>query len=317
MTKSGLVEIGDGIHAYLQPKATWGWSNAGLVVGEESSLLVDTLFDLRLTAEMLRAMQPHTAKAPITKVVNTHANGDHCYGNQLLAGAEFIASKSTSREIEEVPPSLMALLLKSAPDGNLARFVQHAFGEFHFDGIEVPPITTTVSESLELDVSGVRVHLRVVGPAHTGGDLIVWLPDQRIVFVGDILFIGSTPIMWAGPIDNWIAACSFINELDPAVVVPGHGPITDAQGVADVADYLTFVRDASAKHHQAGMTPIDAAHEIDRAINGTKWSNWTERERLVATVHAVWRDLDPTYQPPDAVGLLGLMADDFTSRNSG
>ena len=82
----GLHEVAPGVFAYLQPDGGWGWSNAGLVVGDGESILVDTLFDLSLTATMLEAMAPQAASSPITTVVNTHANGDHCYGNQLVAG---------------------------------------------------------------------------------------------------------------------------------------------------------------------------------------------------------------------------------------
>ena len=91
----GLHEVADGCHAYLQPDGGWGYSNAGLVVGDGASMLVDTLFDLRLTAEMLAAMSHVTGPAPIGTVVNTHANGDHCYGNQLVADREIIASRAT------------------------------------------------------------------------------------------------------------------------------------------------------------------------------------------------------------------------------
>src|SRR5215469_14764437 len=91
----GLHEVGDGLWAWLQPDGGWGWSNAGLVTGDTASLLVDTLFDLRLTAEMLDAMSPHLADRTISTVVNTHANGDHCYGNAALPDAEVIASTAT------------------------------------------------------------------------------------------------------------------------------------------------------------------------------------------------------------------------------
>ncbi len=79
-----VVEAGEGCHAYVQGDGSWGWSNAGLVLGDGCSLLVDTLFDLPLTAEMLAAFATRTATAPIGTVVNTHANGDHCYGNELV-----------------------------------------------------------------------------------------------------------------------------------------------------------------------------------------------------------------------------------------
>src|SRR5690349_506532 len=104
----GLHELGAGCYAYLQPDGGWGWSNAGLIVGDGASLLVDTLFDLRLTTAMLDDMAPVRAGAPITTVVNTHANGDHCYGNQLVAGAAIVASTATAREMGEVSPAMLA-----------------------------------------------------------------------------------------------------------------------------------------------------------------------------------------------------------------
>src|SRR5258705_13853171 len=94
----GLHDLGDGCYAYLQPDGGWGWSNAGLIVGDGSSLLVDTLFDLRLTGEMLAAMETVTTAAPIGTLVNTHANGDHCYGNELVNGAEIVASSAAAEE---------------------------------------------------------------------------------------------------------------------------------------------------------------------------------------------------------------------------
>ena len=102
----GLHEIAEGTHAYLQPDGGWGWSNAGLIVGDGASLLVDTLFDLRITQRMLDHMAPFTASAPIGSVVNTHANGDHCYGNSLVRNANIIASAATAHEMTEVPPAM-------------------------------------------------------------------------------------------------------------------------------------------------------------------------------------------------------------------
>src|SRR3954466_7576330 len=95
--RKGLHEVGDGLFAYLQPDGTWGWSNAGLVTGPGTSLLVDTLFDLRLTREMLDAMRPVTDRHPIGAAMNTHGNGDHCFGNALLPdGAEVYATAAAT-----------------------------------------------------------------------------------------------------------------------------------------------------------------------------------------------------------------------------
>jgi glyoxylase-like metal-dependent hydrolase (beta-lactamase superfamily II) len=311
----GLVEIGDGVHAYLQPDGSWGWSNAGLVVGDGASTLVDTLFDLRLTQEMLDAMAPLTAPAPIATVVNTHANGDHCYGNQLVdgPGVAFVASAATAAEIDDVPPTRLAQLMASLPPGPVGEFFSFAFGPFDFDGIEVPPITDTFSGRLALDTGGRAVELIEVGPAHTAGDVLAWMPAERILFTGDILFIGGTPIMWAGPITNWIAACDLIDELQPSTVVPGHGPLTDVAGAREVGDYLRFVQQGVSERHRAGMGPTEASRDLDLELNGTRYGKWGDRERLIVTVHGVWRELEPGYEAPGVVELLTLMAEDFAT----
>ena len=316
--EKGIVEVGNGVYAYLQPDGSWGWSNAGLVVGGEAATLVDTLFDLHLTREMLEAMSPMTRSAPISTVVNTHANGDHCYGNQLVAGpgVTFIASAATAAEIDEVPPARLAEMQRAAPPGPVAEFAEFAFGPFDFTGIEVPPITETFVGRRALEGSGPAIELIEVGPAHTAGDILAWLPDERVVFTGDILFIGGTPIMWAGPITNWIQACDLIEELAPTVVVPGHGPLTDASGARDVGDYLRFLQAGVTERHSAGMTPTEASRDLDLELNGTQFGNWTDRERLVVTVHQVWRELEPGYEPPDITELFALMAEDFALHRS-
>jgi cyclase len=256
----GLQEVADGCHAYLQPDGSWGWSNAGLVVGDGASLLVDTLFDLRLTQRMLDSMTAITLAAPIGQVVNTHANGDHCFGNVLVGDAEIIATSATTREMEEVPPSLLAGL-NSAP-GEVGDMFRSFFGEFDFEGIELRLPDRTFDGRIDLEVGGRLVELIEVGPAHTQGDTLAHVPDARTIYTGDILFIGGTPIVWAGPLSNWVAACDLMLGMDVDVVVPGHGPVTDKAGVASVRDYLSFVDDAAGQRYAAGIDAWEATREI-------------------------------------------------------
>lgn len=291
----GLHEVSDGCFAYLQPDGGWGWSNAGLVVGDGTSLLVDTLFDLKLTQRMLDSMATAVRAAPISTVVNTHANGDHCYGNQLLKHAEIIASEATAHEMAEVPPAMLAAL--NAADGEVGDLFRNFFGSFEFDGIEFTPPTRTFSGHYECEIGGRTVELVEVGPAHTRGDTLVFVPDAKTVYTGDILFIGGTPIVWAGPLTNWIAACDLICASDADVVVPGHGPVTDKAGVVQVRDYLSFVQAEATERHAAGMDAWDAARDI--ALNG--FSNWGERGRIAVNVDTVYRSIDPTHRSPDVV----------------
>jgi glyoxylase-like metal-dependent hydrolase (beta-lactamase superfamily II) len=307
-----LQELGDGCHAYLQPGGGWGWSNAGLIVGDGQSLLVDTLFDLRLTEAMLDAMAPLTAAAPVGSLVNTHANGDHCYGNSEVtrrwSGADIVASNATAHEMPEVPPAMLAALNK-AP-GDVGELFRSFFGEFDFDGIELALPTTTFDGRLTVDVGGRSVELIEVGPAHTAGDTIVYVADSATVYTGDILFIGGTPIVWAGPLSNWIAACDLMLDLDVATVVPGHGPLTDQSGIRHVRDYLVHVDREAAQCFDAGLDAFEAARVIGAEMGADeRFSELGEFGRIAVNVEAVYRTLDPTHQTPDVVEQFRRMAE--------
>jgi glyoxylase-like metal-dependent hydrolase (beta-lactamase superfamily II) len=288
----GLHEVADGIWAYLQPDGSWGYSNAGLIAGDGESLLVDTLFDLHLTGRMLETMALYTDRRPIGTIVNTHANGDHCHGNQLVTGARVITSAATAKEMAELPATALVALaqLDLGEDGN--RFVAEAFGAFDFTGIDVPGPTDTFSATLDVEVNGRVVVLYEVGPAHTGGDVIAHVPDAGVVFTGDILFNGGTPIVWAGPVSNWIAACQHIQSLAPTVVVPGHGPLTDLAGVAAEAEYFEWLRSETAVRQASGLSALDAAWDLPLG----DYSEWSDTERTVINVDALYAELDPAHQ---------------------
>ncbi len=300
--EKGLDEVADDVFAWLQPDGGWGWSNAGLLATDGGSLLVDTLFDLKLTRSMLDAMAPITDTRPIGTLVNTHANGDHCYGNSLVVGAEIVTTEAAAREMGAVPPSALVALMHADMGEATNRYVAEAFGAFTFDGIEVPEPDETFAGELRLEVGGRPVELIEVGPAHTAGDLIVHLPDASTVFCGDILFIGGTPIIWEGPVANWVAACDRILALGCGVVVPGHGPLTDAAGVRDVRDYLVFVEEASRERHAAGLTAAEAVADLDLG----RFGEWGEWERIAVNVRAVYREINGGDLSP--VELFGAMA---------
>jgi len=306
----GLHEIGNDCYAYLQPDGGWGYSNAGLVVGNSQSLLVDTLFDLKLTASMLESMKAVTASAPIGTVVNTHANGDHCYGNQLVKDANIVASAATAHEMTEVPPAMLAALNK-AP-GEVGDLFRSFFGDFDFDGIDLALPTQTFTGQLTVKVGERDIELIEVGPAHTAGDTIAYVPSARTVYTGDILFIGGAPIVWAGPLENWIAACDLINSLDVDVVVPGHGPLTDKDGVSRVREYLSFVLTEASARQEQGMDAFDAAREICADILGDpnkSFATWKEFGRISVNVDTVYRSKNANHKSPDVVEQFRRMAE--------
>jgi cyclase len=300
--EKGTHEVADGVFAYLQPDGSWGWSNAGLVVGDGSSLLVDTLFDLAHTGEMLDDMRRVTSS--IETVVNTHANGDHCWGNELLPDARVIASQACAEEMNSPPPETLSALIKAAPDmGVLGDFLARIFGPFDFDGITVRKPDETFEGDLTLHVGGKEVRLVEVGPAHTRGDALIHLPAQGVVFTGDILFVGDHPIVWEGPISNWVAALDRILAMDVDVVVPGHGPVVDTSAVTEERDYLLWLEREATRRFEAGMSSHDAAREMAK-----EYRQWSDGERIVVNVAAVYRQLDPDRRP-SFVDLFSQMAE--------
>jgi glyoxylase-like metal-dependent hydrolase (beta-lactamase superfamily II) len=306
--QKGLVETGPGLFAYLQPDGGWGWSNAGLICDSGESLLVDTLFDARLTREMLAAMTDAAGVGAedIGTIVNTHANGDHCHGNGCCPQAEVIASAASAREMAELPAAQLAQIMANAQAlGPAGKYLASIFGAFDFTDVAEKAPTQTFSGHHALNIGTKAVELIEVGPAHTQGDVLVHVPADRTIFTGDILFIEGTPIMWAGPVANWIAACETIIALDPQVIVPGHGPLTDVTGVRRVQDYLRFIDAEARRRYDAGLSVRDAAHDI--ALGD--FSSWGDAERIGVNVATLYREYAADSAPPDVVALFALMAE--------
>jgi glyoxylase-like metal-dependent hydrolase (beta-lactamase superfamily II) len=271
--------------------------------------LVDTLFDLPLTREMLDAMKPITDRAPITDALITHSNGDHTHGNELLdRSVRVIAAKGTAEEIAHGMAPEMLVMAQTADLGPVATpYLRERFGPFDFSGITLRNADQTFDDQLTIDVGGREVRLLNLGPAHTAADSVVHVPDAGVLFAGDLLFIGCTPIVWAGPIANWVAACDAMIALDAATVVPGHGPITDPDGIRAVRGYLVHVADQAKAAYRKGLSFVEAADGIDLG----EYASWLDAERIVINVYQRYRELDPGTPELPAMGLLVMQADWF------
>ena len=285
----GLSDLGNNIYCYLQPDGGWGWSNAGLIADGDESLIVDTLFDEDLTLEMLDSMKSAEPKGMknIRALINSHSNGDHCNGNNCVDTDEVISSEATLEEMSHESPEMMAALLKQAPEmGTLGKYFLECFGSFNFEGVTKRLPNTTFTGETQRQVGDKIVELIEVGPAHTNGDILVHVPSDKVVFTGDILFIEGHPILWAGPVKNWINACDRIISMEVDFIVPGHGPVTDNRGVKAVRDYLVYIDTESRKRFESGMSALEAAKEIDLDL----FSTWGDGERIAVNVNSLYRE---------------------------
>jgi cyclase len=305
-TSRGLQQIGDCIHAFVQPDGSWGWSNAGLIADGDATMLVDTLFDLPLTQAMLDEMRRAVPAArSIDTLVNTHSDPDHTFGNQLVGTAEIIATRSAAAEMgsSQAPEQLRGMVAAAPRLGAAGTYIERAFSAFDFSGVEVVVPTRAFEGELRLAVGGISVSLIEVGPAHTAGDLLVHVPAQRVVFTGDILFAGVHPVMWAGSAANWIAACDRVLAMDVDVVVPGHGPVTDKAAVRAMRTYLADVWEEARHGYRDGIPPREMARRIDLSA----YAAWTGPERILATVDAIYREIAGDPSPADQAALFAAM----------
>lgn len=328
--KSSLEEIADGCFAYLQLPGSWGYSNSGLVVDGEQSLVVDTLYDARLAAEMIESYRKVATKARLETVVNTHANGDHCWGNQMFKSASIIATSAAAREMQDITPGFMHTVVKACrvvsglgrpakaalgllgrvgltKAGHLAEaapFFAEKFGAFEFGSVELTLPTRTFDRELDLQVGDKTVHLIEVGPAHTRGDMLVHVPSDRVVFTGDILFEEAHPIMWEGPIQNWIDACNRILAMDVETVVPGHGRLATPTSIERLRRYLVDLEAGARQAYDGGVSVHEAAHELRKTLE----PQWDESERLAANVAMLYQQFAGESEPVDAFEMFAKMA---------
>ena len=296
----GLHDLGGGCFAYLQPDRPphAGWSNSGFIHSAGDALLIDTLRDERLTAAMLREIEAKTGVAArdIGRLLNTHRDADHTFGNGLLKHADIIATDFTAANMRERAPAVARMndYVKNRPPGIVGDYILYTWGApFYIEGFEPALPTSTFSGQKSLRVGELDVHFVEFGPAHTPSDTIVHVPARRIVYAADIVFLGNTPAIWAGPVSNWLAALDYLESLDVDVIVPGHGPITDKSGLAPTRRYLTMVEREARLRFERGMSVPEAARDIDLG----EFRSWGAPERILINVDTCYRHFRGERQP--------------------
>ncbi|MFX1384622.1 MAG: MBL fold metallo-hydrolase, partial [Promethearchaeota archaeon] len=225
------------------------------------------------------------------RLVNTHHNGDHTWGNQLFKGSEIIAHRLCAEElkkdkIRDLPDVFDGM--KKYPEylsSGLKHFAEH-LSEFEYSDIEIKLPNHLIDDKLELDLEGYPCHLIYVGPAHSPGDLIVYLPEDDVIFAGDIVFTDCHPICWEGTHSKWIEALDLILSFNPEIIVPGHGPLCDVDKVKDLRDYFEYIYSEAKKFFDDDLDPLEASKKIDIG----PYLKYSGPERLYFFVHRAYRE---------------------------
>ncbi|MFP3991509.1 MBL fold metallo-hydrolase [Streptomyces sp. E11-3] len=272
-----LTELADGVHAFVQPDGGWCLNNAGLVVGADRTVLVDTAAT-EARARRLRDEVERVVPGGPDFVVNTHFHGDHTLGNgQFTPGAVVVALEGTRAESEE------------------AGLGVHDIWP-HVEWGETPLVLPdlTFQGSLTLRAGGLRAELIDVGPAHTAHDTVVWVPERSVLFTGDVVWSGVTPFVLFGTVTGSLRALDELRALGARTVVPGHGPVGGPELLDATGAYLTWLQQVAEDGVRDGLTPLAAAA---RAGLGA-FAQLVDSERLVANLHRAYAELDGL--PPGA-----------------
>lgn len=270
--KSRFEEVADGVYAFLQPDGGWCLSNAGVIVDGDETVLVDTAAT-RARAEGLRELAGKVAPAAPRMIVNTHAHGDHTFGNFVFPEAVVVGSERARAEAVEAGLHLTSL-----------------WPEVDWGGIVLAPPTVTVPNEATLHLGGREARLRSFGSAHSGCDTVVWLPRERVLFAGDLVMSGVTPFVLTGSIGGLRRALGVLRGLDAETVVPGHGPVGGPELLDLTERYLDRVAELAELGTAAGLSPLEIAREADLG----EFAGLLDRERLVPNLYRACAELrDP------------------------
>lgn len=305
-----MEQVSDNCFAVLNEKNRVCDANSGLI-NRGGGVVIDTQSDLAHGRQMIELFSKVWPAMP-KRVINTHEDGDHVWGNQLFEGAEIIAHQSVPERMKQaaVPEETQQLLHAVADSHTLSMLRQHHPGaaasgqqlaeDYNLDGVELVFPTTLFDTRYELDLDGAEAHLIYVGPCHQVGDTIIHLPKERVVFAGDVVFRQCTPMGWTGSFAKWFQCLDLIAQLKPDVIVPGHGPLCGIEGLLEMKTYLEYVRDESRKCFDDGLTSLDAAKRIEFG----PYAEWRAPARLYMNVERAYREFrnDPPDAPWDSAG---------------
>ncbi|MCD4738574.1 MAG: MBL fold metallo-hydrolase [Anaerolineae bacterium] len=267
-----MRELAPGVYAYIQTGGTWFVSNAGLIVGPEDALVVDSLANEKMVQAFIAHIKQVTA-LPVKWLINSHGHGDHTWTNHFFPQAQTICHK-LCREMTLAE-------MKIGPQVYGAMFPHLNFAE-----AKGTPQDITFEKELTLYQGDREIRLIYNGPAHTKGDIFIYLPDEGVVFCQDLLFYRCTPLALAGYVSGWIDTLELLANLDAKVYVPGHGPATDKSGVLESREYLSYIRDEARQRFDAGMEAFAAARDIPLG----KFATWADPERIVPNVERLYSE---------------------------
>jgi glyoxylase-like metal-dependent hydrolase (beta-lactamase superfamily II) len=255
-------QVAPGVYAVITPTRSLpnpqnrGWnSNSAFVVTGQGVLLVDSGSSTTI-GEALRRVIAGVTDQPVRWIINSHGHGDHWLGN--AAFKDTVEQVIATTQVQKI----VRFDGKTWVD-NFNRMTEGATG----DSAVLPP-DTVVDERTELDLGGNRVVVFPSGNSHSPGDLIAWLPAQRVLISGDVVYSDRMPSTNVSNLARWIEQLDELQALQPAVVIPGHGKVTDADGLMRLRRLLADYWQAVEKGYKAGKSDFEMVADVADALSG-------------------------------------------------
>lgn len=235
-------------------------SNAGFVITPKGVVVIDALGSPALAQRLIAHIRRMTAQ-PITTVILTHYHADHIYGLQAFKamGAHIVAHRAALAYLN----SDTARLRLQASRHDLAPWIDA--------GTHLVPADEWLDGEKDLVVGGVHFLIKPMGPAHTPEDLAIYVPSEKVLFAGDVVFRDRVPYVGEADSRHWIAALDSLLAMDIKVIVPGHGPVSTEprKDLQLTRDYLLYLREAMGRAAR-NMDPFDEAYQR------TDWSRFEQ-----------------------------------------
>ena len=282
-------EIADGVYFAIGTGSMTVMSNNLVIINDDHVMLVDSSVTPAAARGLIEGIRTLTDK-PIKYVFNTHYHFDHAHGNQIfeddveIIGHDFVrtmlssdvlaqrTNRSFTQGIPDEIEQMKTRIGQTSDPGERRRMeTQLEIQEAHWGAIQETVPTSpnvTYSDTMTLVKGGREVQLHFPGLGHTGGDTLVFLPEERIVFTGDFL-VGSPegsrlPYMGDGYVEEWPASLDRLRALDFDVIVPGHGtPFRDRGQIDNLQAYLRDLNHQVSELYARGVSPQEAVKQID------------------------------------------------------
>lgn len=277
-----VVKVNERVYALLGPTELPNAHNQGymvnssLILGDKGAILIDTGMSDEVGAHIRNAAEKLT-RLPITHVINTHHHGDHSLGNVVFQGAEIISSENCKKLVEDTGADWIAI-------------AESAVGHKLPNTKAIPASRTYASQThTPVEINGVKMEFWVPEAAHTRGDMLVWLPDDKVLISGDVLVNTITPNFRDADVKKWVQTLSDLQQYPAKTIIPGHGPLMtmkDAQAMYKrMADFYAGVeklyQDGGSEadvRQKVGMKEWQKLKHFDEQMGGNINKTWLEVE---------------------------------------